>query len=115
MLRDEYAFWPWYDKSPAAACAVDAPIDWHELHARVTDILRSLPTYHRLTVAALRYDWMVALRRVPNRSVTLAATANDPRRPHTEAAARLARLPEVAVLPAPLDGKAREILRLLRG
>jgi pimeloyl-ACP methyl ester carboxylesterase len=62
MLRDEYAFWPWFDKSSAAACAMDAPSDWHEMHARVVDILRSLPTYHRLTAAVLRYDWPGPLR-----------------------------------------------------
>jgi hypothetical protein len=45
MLRDEYAFWPWFDKSPAAACAVDAPTDWHEMHARFVDIVRSLPRH----------------------------------------------------------------------
>jgi hypothetical protein len=115
MLRDEYAFWPWFDKSPAAACAVDAPTDWRELHARVVDILRSLPTYHRLTEAALRYDWKKSLR-LPGkkRGVKLAAMANDPRLSHVQAAARFGRLPDMVVLPAATEGKAREILRRLR-
>jgi len=113
MLRDEYAFWPWFDKSPAAACAIDAPTDWQELHGRVTDILRSLPTYHRLTAAALRYDWRSAVRRAGSRSVSIAATPNEPRSPHAAAAARLAGLPGVAVLPPAADGKARHILQLL--
>jgi pimeloyl-ACP methyl ester carboxylesterase len=112
MLRDEYAFWPWFDTSPAAACAVDAPADWGEFHARVVDVLRRLPTYHRLTMAALEYDWSMPLRRV-GEAVTLVSTANDPRRPHAAAAARDAGLAGVAEIPADPDGKAAAILRLL--
>jgi len=113
MLRDEYAFWPWFDKSSTAACAVNVPTEWQEMHARVTDIMRSLPTYHRLTMAALRYDWTTALRRAGRRGVRLVATADDPRRPPTQAAARLTRLPEVAILPTAAEGKAGEVLRIL--
>jgi pimeloyl-ACP methyl ester carboxylesterase len=115
MLRDEYAFWPWFDKSPAAACAVDVPDDWGEFHARVVDVLRCLPTYHRLTMAALGYDWAVPLRRA-GKTVTLASTANDPRRPHAEAAvsaAQTAGVAGVAEVPADPDQKAAAILRLL--
>jgi pimeloyl-ACP methyl ester carboxylesterase len=115
MLRDEYAFWPWFDKSAAAACAVEAPSDWREMHARVVDILRSLPTYHRLTSAALQYDWGATLRRMRKRSIRLAAAAADPRRAHIEAAARRAHVPDLAILPTSTRSKAREILRLLRG
>jgi pimeloyl-ACP methyl ester carboxylesterase len=110
MLRDEYAFWPWFDKSPTAACAADSPDDWWEMHARVTDILRSLPTYHRLTLAALRYDWISALRRLRKRTVVLTTAANDARRSHTEAAAQLARLPKVIVLS--VNAEARAISKL---
>jgi pimeloyl-ACP methyl ester carboxylesterase len=115
MLRDEYAFWPWFDKSTAAACAVDAPDNWGEIHARVTDILRSLPTYHRLTAAALRYEWAEPLRRVSKKRVKLTVMQSDPRRPYTEAAARLAGFTDVAVLSTGTEGKAREIVRLLHG
>jgi pimeloyl-ACP methyl ester carboxylesterase len=114
MLRDEYAFWPWFDKSAAAQCACDTPDDWREFHARVADIIRSLPTYHRLTAAALRYDWKVVLRRTGKR-VTLAASAEDPRRPHTEMAAKAADLRDVVDLPTANEAKAREVLNLLRG
>lgn len=115
MLRDEYAFWPWFDKSPAAACAVDAPTDWRELHARVVDVVRSLPTYHRLTEAALRYDWKAPLRQIgKKRMVKLAATADDPRLSHVRAAARSARLPDIVMLPVTTEDKAQEILRRLR-
>jgi pimeloyl-ACP methyl ester carboxylesterase len=115
MLRDEYAFWPWFDKSPAAACAVDAPSDWREMHARVMDVVRSLSTYHRLTEAALRYEWERRLRQVANRrKVKLAATANEPRRCHVQAAARSAHLPKILTLPSLVDSTAREILRHLR-
>lgn len=113
MLRDEYSCWPWFDNSPEATCAVDCPTEWQELHARVTDILRSLSTYHRLTRAALRYDWATALSKVNRRAATLATEVNDPRRPHIEAAAQLARLGRVANLPADVKRRARELLRLL--
>jgi hypothetical protein len=113
MLRDEYAFWPWFDKSPEATCAVDAPTAWKELHARVTDILRSLPTYHRFSEAALRYDWKTAYGRVRTRSV-IATTARDPRRPYIEVALRTAGVSDVAVLPSALRSKARAISQLVR-
>jgi len=113
MLRDEYAFWPWFDKSTAAARAETLPTDWDEVQVRFTEVVRSLHTYHRLTAAALRYAWPAPLGRVKKGAVTLATTANDPRRPHTEAAARLARLPTVLVLPDTVDARARKILRLL--
>jgi pimeloyl-ACP methyl ester carboxylesterase len=115
MLRDEYAFWPWFDKSPVAACAVDTPTDWHEMHARVVDVVRSLPTYHRLTEAALRYDWKASLRQIgKKRTVKLAVTANDPRLSYVRAAAGSARLPDIMMLPAEAEAKARDILRRLR-
>jgi pimeloyl-ACP methyl ester carboxylesterase len=113
MLRDEYAFWPWFDKSAAGACAVDAPTDWSEMHARVVDIVRSLATYHRLTAAALRYDWVEALRR-SRRRVTLVVTAQEPRRRHVEEAAELCHLREVSLIPAEVSAKANALLRLLR-
>jgi len=113
MLRDEFAFWPWFDKSPGAACAVDAPKDWREMHGRVVDVLRSLGTYHRLSEAALRFEWVAPLKRVRKR-VRLVSAANDPRRTHVEAAARLGRVPRMAVLPKDDAGRRRELLRLLR-
>jgi pimeloyl-ACP methyl ester carboxylesterase len=60
MLRDEFAFRPWFDH--AAPLAVDAPTDWTAVHGRAVDIVRSLATYHRPTVAALEYDWRSAMR-----------------------------------------------------
>lgn len=111
MLRDEHAFWPWFDTS--SACAVDAPTDWTEFHDRVVDILRSLPTYPRLPRAALRYEWQRALREFPRDRLTLATTASEPRRRHVEAAGRLSGLPVPEVLPDETDAKARAILRLL--
>src|SRR5262249_55521884 len=113
MLRDEYAFWPWFDKSPAAVVAVDTPSDCRELHARVTDILRSLSTYHRLTAAAVRYEVVSPLGKVGGRGPVIACAEKDPRRPHAEAAARLAGRPEVASLPESAHSKADALLRLL--
>ncbi len=115
MLRDEHAFWPWFDKSPKAACALDTPRSWDEMHARVTDIVRSLSTYYRLTGAALRYDWRKELRRVRKRQVILMAKAHDPRRSHVQEAANSAGLSDVVIVPASEDAKAKEILNLLRG
>jgi len=114
MLRDEHTFWPWFDKSPSGACAVALPTDWREFHARVVDILRSLPTYHRLTAAALDFDWAQALRRLGDAGVTLVTANDDPRRPHVSAAAELAGLPSPGVLPASVGEQAGEILRILR-
>jgi len=113
MMRDEYAFWPWFDKSPEAARAVNALDSWEEMHARAIDVLRSLRTYHRLIVSSLQYDWAPALRRAGPRVLRLAIVEGDPRRVHTEAAARVRGLPAVAVLPSPAARRAREILRLL--
>lgn len=94
---------------------MEAPTDWRELHARVVDIGRSLETYHRLTNAALRYDWKAPLRRAgKKRAVRLAIEGNDPRLFHVQAAARSARLPDIVMLPATGEGKAREILQQLR-
>jgi pimeloyl-ACP methyl ester carboxylesterase len=115
MLRDEYAYWPWYDKSAGAARALDAPADWQQMHARASDILRSLPTYHRLTAAAMRYDWRAPLQAVDKESVRMAASSNDPRRDHTGAAARSADMPDVPVMPTAPAEKARAILALLTG
>jgi len=115
MLRDEYAFWPWFERgNPAAACAVDAPEDWRELHARAAEVIRSLPTYDRLTLAALRYDWARALRRAASGDrVLIAASESEPRRPHAEAATARAGLAPVTTLPSATSAKASAILRLL--
>jgi pimeloyl-ACP methyl ester carboxylesterase len=111
MLRDEYAFWPWFDRS--ALRAADAPSDWREFHARVADLARSVHTYHRLTEAALRYDWKTALRQASKRRLTLALTASDPRRSHVDEAARNTGFPAPVELPAAANRKAPELLRLL--
>jgi hypothetical protein len=101
MLRDEYAVWPWFDRSADAVVAVDVPPDWGEqLHVRAVDILRSLPTYHRLTAAALRSAWTP-----PSRAV-VAATEEDPRRQHLA-------VRRMETLPTRARAKATEILRLL--
>lgn len=113
MLRDEYAFWPWFDKTPETVCKGDAPTDWSELHARAVEVFRSLPTYHRLTMAALRYDWASALAGAESAQVTLAVTDTDPRRPHVEAAAREAGMQDATVLPERVDDKASSVLELL--
>jgi pimeloyl-ACP methyl ester carboxylesterase len=115
MLRDEYAFWPWFDKSATAACAIDAPDDWQELHARVKDIVRSLATYHRLSSAALRFDWQAALQRVRRENMIMGVAVNDPRRAHVEAAA--GRFPgmHVVTLPVGAEAKAKILLTLLAG
>jgi pimeloyl-ACP methyl ester carboxylesterase len=115
MLRDEYAYWPWFDQSASAAVALDVPADSRELHARAVEILRSLSTYHRLTAAALRYDWASALRRLRQRSIIMAATESDPRRLHTEAAAELTSIKRPVVLPKNVPEKAHAVLRALRG
>ena len=115
MLRDEYAFWPWFDKSVAATVAVDTPGDCRELHARATEILRSLSTYPRLTTAALGYEWVSALRLADEHGSILASTESDPRRAPAEAAARLTGRPEVATLPESAHAKAGAVVRLLSG
>jgi pimeloyl-ACP methyl ester carboxylesterase len=114
MLRDEYAFWPWFDKSAAGAFPVDAPDNWCELHARAVDIARSLATYHLLTVAALRYNWQEVLERVDKRRITLAVAMNDPRRPHVVAAARRVRARVMESFPTAVSERAEKILQLFR-
>lgn len=114
MLRAEYAFWPWYNGSIEAAFVTDAPSDWTEVNARVTDILRSLGTYQRLTQAALRYDWATALHRAGTQRVRLVTSANDPRQKHAKMAAQTCGFPDPAVLPAVLDAKAGIIVEMVQ-
>jgi pimeloyl-ACP methyl ester carboxylesterase len=111
MLRDEFAFWPWFDKTNPVA--VDAPADWDEFHACVADVVRSMPTYHQLTEAAMRYDWRAALRVTRSRNPIVAATAQEPRRLHAVAAAERSGLGAVAELPSASPAKAGAILDLL--
>jgi pimeloyl-ACP methyl ester carboxylesterase len=113
MLRDEYAFWPWFDRTPTSACTGAAPTEWKEMHARVVEIVRSLPTYHRLTMAALDYDWSPALREANASRLSLAVTERDPRRPHAEAAAEAAGIPAPTLLSDRTDERATQILDLL--
>lgn len=114
MLRDEYPFWPWFDKTPSGVNEVEAPSDWTEVHARAVDIIRSLPTYHRLTSAALRYEWSSALAAsADDPDVELAVSRSDPRRAHVEAAAQAAGVKEVTVLADRVAGKANDVLEIL--
>jgi pimeloyl-ACP methyl ester carboxylesterase len=110
MLREEYVFWPWFDKS--SPLPGDAPTQWDAFHARLADVLRSLPTYHRLTAAALGYDWTTGLRRVAGNRVVLASTTGDPRRPHVDAVARRSHPAGVVDLPAAESERAEVILSL---
>jgi pimeloyl-ACP methyl ester carboxylesterase len=113
MLRDEYSFWPWFDRSPAAACARDVPSDAQPMHLRAVDILRSLPTYHRLTEAALRYEWEAPLSDANHERTVVAVTVDDPRRVHIEAATRRAHWAGPVLFEEEPSEKARSILRLL--
>src|SRR5262249_12657163 len=87
-------------------------------HTRVVDVLRRLPTYHRLTMAALRYDWTPALE--DNRGNVMLAATTEHRRLHAKAAAQLVGLRRRSSACAggrrpalEADGKAAAILQIL--
>jgi pimeloyl-ACP methyl ester carboxylesterase len=108
MLRDEYLYWPWFDRN--ARLAGDAPAEWDEFHSRVADALRSLRTYHCLTEAALRYDWRAGLRAVAPRRVRFVASVGEARRGHAEQAVRDAGLELFEMPGGAAEAKAAAIL-----
>lgn len=52
--RDQYLFWPWYERTAEARRAIGMPAP-EVLHDLVVEVLKALPTYHMSYRAAARY------------------------------------------------------------
>ena len=76
FCRDQYLFFPWYDKTRAARRdgALGSPED---LHAWVLEVMKASQTYHLNYRAAFRYDAKARLPLVTVPALAIAAE-NDP-------------------------------------
>lgn len=87
FCRDQYFFFPWYDRTRAARR--DGGLgSAQDLHAWVTEVMKASETYHLNYRAAFKYD---AKARLPHLAVPTLAIAgeNDPLVAITEELARL--------------------------
>jgi pimeloyl-ACP methyl ester carboxylesterase len=112
MLRDELAFWPWFDKTAFRHSSYTDDVDWAALHERAVTLLACLPSYGHLTCAALRDDWEARLSQMQHTDVVITITEGDPRTAAIIAALNVNR-PFPELLPAKAAEKSRRILELL--
>lgn len=99
FCRDQYLFYPWFDRSRAAR--LDNGIgDAADLHALMVEVMKASQTYHRNYRAAFRWDAEARLPLVKS-PVLLLAAENDPLYEDTEGLApsltdvRFARMPRL--------------------
>ncbi|WP_261292943.1 alpha/beta fold hydrolase [Sphingomonas hylomeconis] len=103
--RDQLLFWPWYDKSAAAARCIGLP-PARELHRLVVEVVKSIETYHLGYHAAFAYPITERLRAVMQPTLCLSTKA-DPLGLMTAriatllADARVRRIGDDDALPAP--------------
>ena len=70
FVRDTYMFWPWYSTDAAHRRPLGLP-DAATLHAKVTEVLKALTSYHQSYRAAFGYD---KRGRMPQLSMPVLAT-----------------------------------------
>jgi hypothetical protein len=87
FLRDQYLFFPWYDRSAAAWRGSSLP-PAHALHDWLVEVLKAAETYPLAYRASLMWD---AEQRLPlvKRPTLMTAAANDPLFDGTRGAASL--------------------------
>lgn len=85
FCRDQYIFFPWYDRTIAAQRRGGLPRP-QDLHNWVVEVLKSAQTYHLSYRAAFRWRALDRLPLMPQPALVLAGE-NDPLFDHTETAA----------------------------
>ena len=88
FVRDQSLFWPYFDRRPETRLAngIGQPA---QLHARVTDVLKALGTYHIAYRAAFAQDLRPLLPQLRG-PVLIMASEQDPLSQYLDAAAALA-------------------------
>lgn len=57
MVVDSQFYWPWFNKSPAAARAQNANLDPEYLHQRVCELLQAGPAFESFATLEASIDW----------------------------------------------------------
>lgn len=98
MVRDEWLFWPWWDRRDAARRRLDLPSS-EKLHAEVVEFLKGCTTYQKNYNAGIRYRKAERAHLVRN-PVLITASPSDMFHPHLDrvggmiAGARIQATPE---------------------
>lgn len=109
FCRDQFLFYPWYDRSRASRRTSGLP-DPATLHAMLTEVLKAGDTYHRNYHAAFRWD-AVARLRLLDCPVLMLAAEDDPLFANTASLAAVppdARFVPLPRFDAPLYPQARK-------
>lgn len=84
MVRDEWLFWPWWDRRNAARRQLDLP-PAQQLHAEVVEFLKGCTTYQKNYYAGIRYRKLERCHLVRN-AVLITACPSDMFHEHLERA-----------------------------